>query len=222
MTSMQRSFLGDVSPPSSMGTPSSYSSTSMLDNLGASLISSNDFTNINYFMAASNTFEPSKSPKSIPHKDDSFDRLFDTSQPTFDAESMLNSMCLNPPSSATTSLDCTVIVNPSETMSHIQDDEYSSDTLTKSNGHTLEEMPEDESQTAPANATFANVNAAINRTLVIVDTVKAPTQLNVTVDKPKAADAIWEHAMNDTFQLDQVEMANCTFDLSTPVLEEEE
>lgn len=199
----------------------------MLDNLGASLISSNDFTNINYFMASSNSnFEPPPVQSNVvAHKtDDSFDRLFDTSQPAFDAASMMNSMCLNQTQN-TVSMDRTVIVEPPSQVFSILDEDHSSDTLTKTNGHTLEEMPEEEwlDQQQPANTTFENVNTALNRTLVVVDNVKQPpVSLNVTGNADKVAPCTWAPKMNDTFHLDQVEMANDTFELTTPVLDEEE
>lgn len=116
MTSMQRSFLGDVSPPSSMGSPSSYNSRSIVES-GVSLINSNDFSSINYFMSASNTFDPLHIPKFSRQIVE--DALFDTSSPALEDESIFNDVCINEPQSATFQL--------------------SSDTLTKSMGCQMDE-----------------------------------------------------------------------------------
>lgn len=82
---MQRSFLGDISPPSSMCSTSFTSATSSVvaldaHQMAASLINSNDFTGLDGFML--------DAPPTGGHH---FNEIFDTSRPqVFDDISMLN------------------------------------------------------------------------------------------------------------------------------------
>lgn len=247
---MQRSFLGDISPPSSMCSTSFTSATSSVMALDAhqmagSLITSNDFNGLNCFMLDSTVVSGCNGGAS-------FNEIFETSRPqVFDDISMLNAPYENADADASASetVKRTDTTGLDDTFAQLTARMGTADSFIVSTveptiaaNRSLQELSfgaqapisssfcvddatfiEDGGDSIVLNETYDN-SALQNRTLVVMD---GGQPLNVTVDAVPSVtaaaahcasgekDTTWGRTLNDTFQLDQIQLENdCTFEMN--------